>query len=124
MGDPSAYVTAKVASAIGGLFGGMSMMSFIKPRTISEAFARGGISTGTAIIFATPLLITLNLPTNWEMQLMAGGSVGFVAYSLLGAIANFFARNREDDIVDLANKVRGTTPNRSPNRSSKRGKRR
>lgn len=112
MGDPSTYVTAKIASAIGGLFGGMSMMSFIKPRTISEAFARGGISTGAAIIFATPLLIALSLPTNWEMQLMAGGTVGFVAYSILGAVANFFSRNKDDDIVDLANKVRGTTPNR------------
>lgn len=112
MGDPTTYVTAKIASAIGGLFGGMSMMSFIKPRTISEAFARGGISTGAAIIFATPLLTTLNLSSNWEMQLMAGGTVGFVAYSILGAVANFFSKNREDDIVDLANKVRGTTPNR------------
>jgi len=112
MGDPSTYVTAKIASAIGGLFGGMSMMSFVKPRTIGEAFARGGISTGAAIIFATPLLVTFSLPTNWEMQLMAGGTVGFVAYSILGAVANFFAKNRDDDIVDLANKVRGTTPNR------------
>jgi len=106
MGDPGSYVTAKVASAIGGLFGGMSMMTFIKPRTISEAFARGGVSTGSAIIFATPILTTLSLPTNWEMQLMSGGIIGFIAYSVLGAVARFFDKNKEDDIVELANKVR------------------
>lgn len=120
MGDPSSYVTAKIASAIGGLFGGMSIMTFIKPRTISEAFARGGISTGAAIIFATPVLTALSLPTNWEMQLMSGGIIGFLAYSILGATARFLVKNQEDDIVELAQKVRGNNNDKKPRRGRRR----
>lgn len=123
MGDPSSYVTAKVASAIGGLFGGMSIMTFIKPRTIGEAFARGGISTGAAIIFATPVITALNLPPNWEMQLMAGGVIGFLAYSVLGATARFLVKNQNDDIVELAQKVRGNNSS-TPVRKTRRGRRR
>lgn len=122
MGDPGSYVTAKVASAIGGLFGGMSMMTFIRPTTISEAFARGGVSTGSAIIFATPALTALSLPTNWEMQLMSGGIIGFTAYSILGAVARFFAKNKNDDIVELAQKVRGTSTSTKTNKK-RRGRR-
>lgn len=110
MGDPGSYITAKIASAIGGLLGGMSIMTFIKPRTISEAFARGGVSTGAAIIFATPVLTALSLPTHWEMQLMSGGIIGFLAYSVLGAVARFLVKTQDDDIVEIAQKVRGNQP--------------
>lgn len=122
MGDPGSYVTAKIASAIGGLFGGMSIMTFIKPRSISEAFARGGISTGAAIIFATPVLTALNLPPNWEMQLMSGGVIGFLAYSVLGATARFLAKNQNDDIIELAQKVRGNSTTVA--KKTRRGRRR
>lgn len=122
MGDPGSYVTAKIASAIGGLLGGMSIMTFIRPRTISEAFARGGVSTGAAIIFATPVLTALSLPTNWEMQLMSGGIIGFLAYSVLGATARFLAKNQNDDIVELAHKVRGNST--STQKKTRRGRRR
>lgn len=106
MPDPSSYITAKVAAAIGGLLGGAGMMSFIKPNSIGEAFARGGVSTGTAIIFSNPVIVWLGAPDNWEMQLMAGGVIGFVAYSLLGAVANFFHKNKGDDIFELAAKAK------------------
>lgn len=106
MSDPSAYLTSKIASAVGGLFGGAGMMSFIKPRSVSEAFTRGGISTGSAIIFAAPSLKLLGLGGDWEMQLMAGAIIGFVAYSLLGAVANFFETNKHADIVELLKKAK------------------
>jgi hypothetical protein len=107
MSDPSQYLVVKIASAIGGFFGGAGMMSFIKPRSISEAFMRGAMSTGSAIIFADPVLRVVGLEVDWEMQLMSGGIVGFVAYSLLGAVANFFKQNEKTDIVTLVNKAKG-----------------
>lgn len=124
MGDPGSYITAKIASAIGGLFGGMSIMTFIKPRSISEAFARGGISTGAAIIFATPVLTAMNLPMNWEMQLMSGGVIGFLAYSVLGAVARFLIKTQNDDIVEIAQKVRGNgSYSERPDRRKTKGRR-
>lgn len=107
MSDPSQYIVTKIASAIGGFFGGAGMMSFIKPRTISEAFMRGAMSTGSAVIFADPVLRVAGLEVDWEMQLMSGGIVGFIAYSFLGAVANFFKQNEKADIVTLVNKAKG-----------------
>jgi hypothetical protein len=106
MADPTHYLTAKIASAIGGLIGGFGMMTFVRPKTISEAFTRGGVSTGAAIIFAGPLLSLMEIPANWEMQLMSGGIIGFLSYSLLGAVANFFRKNQEKDIFELADTAR------------------
>ena len=107
MADVTSYMTTKIASAIGGLFGGSAMMSFIKPTSIGEAFARGGVSTGSAIIFADPALVLIHLPTDWEMQMMSGGIIGFLAYSILGAVARFFDKNKDDDILTLVKKAKG-----------------
>lgn len=106
MTDPTAYVTAKIASAVGGFFGGASLMSFIRPQTIGEAFARGAISTGAAIIFAGPVLHLIDARTDWEWQMLAGAVVGFCAYSVMGAVANWMIKHRDLDIVEAVHKVR------------------
>lgn len=107
MADPSHYITAKIASAIGGFFGGAAMMTFIRPKTIGEAFIRGGVSTGSGIIFSDPLLRYIDFAINWENQLLTGAIVGFLAYSILGAVANFFQKNRDDDIFTFVKKAKG-----------------
>ena len=53
---PEPILLGKVSAAAGGLLGGLSMMAFIKPKTTFDAAIRGGISTGTGIIFSSPLL--------------------------------------------------------------------
>lgn len=109
MTDPSTgFLTHKIASMIGGLFGGAVILTFIRPKTIGEAFTRGGISAGSAIIFGIPLLETLNLSTTWEYQLMAGFCVGFVAYSILGMVANFLAKNQHKDVVEVVKEIKGS----------------
>ncbi len=111
MAEPAAgYVITKIASGIGGMFGGLAMMSFIKPKTILDGVIRGGVSTGSAIIFATPALEILSMDKNdWEMQLASGMVCGFVAWSLLGMVARFFikAEQRNEDIVDVVKRTRG-----------------
>lgn len=107
MSDPVSYIATKLASAVGGFFGGAAIMTFIKPKTITEAFVRGAISTGSAIIFADPLLETFSIQSNLNFQLAAGAIVGFIAYSVLGAVANFFKKNEKDDIVSLVKKAKG-----------------
>jgi len=52
-------------------------------------------------------LRVVGIASDWEMQLMSGGVVGFLAYSLLGAVANFFKQNEKADIVTLVNKAKG-----------------
>lgn len=106
MADPSSYITAKIASMIGGLFGGFAILTFIKPKTISEAFMRGGMSVGSAIVFAEPLLTLLKIVDNWETQLMSGFVVGFLAYTVLGMIANFLLQNQHKNIIEVVRDVK------------------
>jgi hypothetical protein len=108
MSDPTSYISAKIASMIGGLIGGSVILTFIRPRTIGEAFIRGGTSAGSSIIFSTPLLRFFELPLDWETQLMAGFCVGFVSYSVLGLIANFFIKTQNSTIIEVISDVKDT----------------
>lgn len=106
VGDPTGYFSAKIASMIGGFFGGATILTFIRPKTIGEAFVRGGVSVGSAMIFSAPLLKALEMPLDWETQAMAGFCVGFLSYSVLGMIANFLVKNQDRTIVDAVNDIR------------------
>jgi hypothetical protein len=106
MTDPSGYITAKLAAMIGGFIGGSTILTFIRPKTIGEAFMRGGTSVGSSMIFSTPLLHALGWPTDWETQLMAGFCIGFVSYSILGMVANFFIKKKDNDIVEVVTDLR------------------
>lgn len=107
MAEPISYISAKIASMIGGFLGGAAILTFIRPQTIGEAFIRGGVSVGSATIFSTPLLDLINMNPNWENQAMAGFIVGFVAYGVLGMVANFLMKNQHKDIVEVVKDVKG-----------------
>lgn len=106
MSDPASYIATKLASMIGGLLGGSAILTFIRPKTIGEAFMRGGTSVGSAMIFSTPLLNAFGWPLDWETQLMAGFCIGFISYSVLGMIANFFIKRKNDDIVEVVSDIK------------------
>lgn len=126
MSDPTGFFTTKIASMIGGLFGGAAILTFIRPKTIGEAFTRGGISAGSAIIFGVPILESMSMSITWEYQLMAGFCVGFVAYSILGMVANFLDKNKNNDIVEVVNDIKTVVtskPESGPSTDQKRGRR-
>ena len=106
MGDPGSYITAKVASMIGGFFGGAAILTFIRPKTVGEAFVRGSVSTGSAMIFAVPALNWIQWDNNWESQMMAGFIIGFCSYSVLGMVANFLKKNQDKDIVEAVKEIK------------------
>lgn len=100
------YLIAKIASMIGGFFGGGAILTFIRPKTVGEAFMRGGLSVGSAMIFAVPLLNWAGLDNNWETQLMTGFVIGFLSYSILGMIANFLIKNQNKDIIETIKEIK------------------
>jgi hypothetical protein len=101
--EPILYASAKVFSGIGGLMGGFSLLAFVKPKGVVDAVLHGGVSTGCAIIFAGPVIRYFNaLPDDWEFQMMAGFLIGFCAWFLMSAIANFFIKNEGKDILEVA----------------------
>lgn len=100
------YLTAKLASIIGGLLGGGAILTFIKPKTIGEAFIRGGVSVGSSAIFTSPVINWIKLADTWENQVMIGFMIGFVAYSVLGMVANFLIKNQDKDIVEAVKDIK------------------
>lgn len=106
MAEPLTYISTKLASMIGGFLGGAAILTFIRPQSIGEAFMRGGVSVGSAIIFSTPLIEFVDLKQTWENQAMAGFCVGFIAYSVLGMVANFLAKNQSKDIVQVVKEIK------------------
>lgn len=100
------YLITKIASMVGGFFGGAAILTFIKPQSIGEAFIRGGLSVGSAMIFATPILNFMKIANNWETQLMSGFVIGFLAYSILGMVANFLIKNHNKDIVEAVKELK------------------
>ena len=115
------FIGAKIASALGGLFGGLAVMAYMKPISILDATIRGGISTGTAIIGSTLLMDAMSWPDMVEYYAIAGAVIGFSAWSVLGACARVFikveknkldaievvsAMNNLDEAIKPAAKVR------------------
>lgn len=106
MSEPISYISAKVAAMVGGFLGGAAILTFIRPKSISEAFIRGGVSVGSATIFSSPILDIINIDPNWENQSMAGFIVGFIAYGVLGMVANFLLKYQNKDIVEVVKEIK------------------
>jgi hypothetical protein len=106
--EAAGYVAAKTASAAGGLFGGLTMFAFMKPKTILDATIRGGVCTGAAIIFA-PIICDWLETTHTVEHLLAGGAVlGFLTWGVLSMTARFFikAEASNTDIVEAAKELK------------------
>ncbi len=102
------YVAAKSASAAGGLFGGLTMFAFMKPKTVLDATIRGGVCTGSAIIFAPILCEWVDTKLTPEHLLGAGAFIGFIAWGVLSMTARFFikAEANNTDIVEAAKEIK------------------
>ena len=103
-----AYLLAKAASALGGLLGGLTMMAYIRPISITDAALRGGISTGTGIIFSQPIIEWLNVTNSLEFLTLFGFIIGFLSWSVLALVARFFkkAEKEEKDIIDVVRDIK------------------
>tara|TARA_R110000868_G_scaffold188502_1_gene431229 strand:+ start:135 stop:458 length:324 start_codon:yes stop_codon:yes gene_type:complete len=106
MNELTTVLSSKIAALIGGLFGGAAILTFIRPKTVGEAFLRGSLSTGSAMIFSNPMLHYMGLNSDWETQLMSGFIIGFVAYSILGMTANFLIKNQNKDIIEAVKDIK------------------
>lgn len=118
--EPIIYASAKVFSGVGGMTGGFSLMAFIKPKGVWDAAIHGGVSTFAGVVFSGPVLKYFEVaPNDWEFQMMAGFVIGFCAWFIMSAIANFFIKNEGKDILTVAQEVKSRTSKPAP---KKRGK--
>lgn len=102
------YVVAKSASAVGGLFGGLTMFAFMKPKTVLDATIRGGVCTGSAIIFSPIICDFLEARQTVDHLLASGAVTGFLAWGVLSMTARFFikAETANKDIVEAVQEIK------------------
>ena len=85
------WIGAKISSFIGGILGGLSILSYIPPKDTKEAFMRGGVSVGFALMFAQPILLSIGLeikPSDlWVYELGISFLCGFIGYSVMNWVA-------------------------------------
>lgn len=98
----SAFLMHKIISGIGGLLGGLALFAFWRPLNMLDACIRSGISTGSAIIFAVPVLEFFELSLNMHMILVASAVIGFFSWSILSMIARSLKKyeREEKNIID------------------------
>ena len=112
--EPIVYASAKIFSGIGGMTGGFSLMAFIKPKGVWDAAIHGSVSTFAGVVFSGPVLKYFEIsPNDWEFQMMAGFIIGFVAWFVMSAVANFFKQNEGKDILSVAQQTRSRLGNSS-----------
>ena len=104
------WIGAKISSFIGGILGGLSILSYIPPKDTKEAFMRGGVSVGFALMFAQPILLSIGLeikPSDlWMYELGISFLCGFIGYSVMNWVANFLAKNQNKDIMEVGRELK------------------
>jgi hypothetical protein len=104
------WISAKISSFIGGILGGLSILSYIPPKDTKEAFMRGGVSVGFALMFAQPILLQIGLEVQpnelWMYELGIAFLCGFVGYSVMNWVANFLAKNQNKDIMEIGREIK------------------
>ena len=101
---------SQISSFIGGILGGLSILSYIPPKDTKEAFMRGGVSVGFALMFAQPILLSIGLeikPSDlWMYELGISFLCGFIGYSVMNWVANFLAKNQNKDIMEVGRELK------------------
>lgn len=98
--------TYKIADFIGGFFGGLTMLTFIKPKSIKDAIIRSFVSTGCAYVFTDPVLTYLNIKNSIDYNILISVLIGFSSFSILGSVAKFFEKNKNKDILGMVDMLR------------------
>ena len=96
----------KVLSSTGGFLGGSSMLLYMRPANIGDAVRRCVVSVVAAAMLTGPVADKLFDQTGSEILMGVGFGIGFVAWSLLGAVAKFFEVRQGQDIVQMAKAVK------------------
>lgn len=123
----SGWLVEKLAPAIGGLFGGLSLAMFWTPEklrekgTIASVFIAGGISAMAGFSFTGMLASYLGISGD-KIDVVIGLAwlLGLCSVAVMNWIANFMSKREHLDIVEVANEVSKTRQRIQSNSPRKR----
>ena len=128
------WLVGKLAPAIGGLFGGLSLAMFWTPEklrekgTVASVFIAGGISAMAGFSFTGGFATYLGISGDKiDMVIGLAWFLGLCSVATMNWIANFMSKREHMDIAEVAeeiNKTRqriqgGTPRKRAPVRSKR-----
>lgn len=98
-------LSVKVLSAVGGFLGGTSMLMYMRPVDMTDAIRRMVISVLSAVMLTGLAAKEMFSVTGPEIIMGTAFCIGFIAWSLLGAVAKFFEGRQNQDIVQMMKAV-------------------
>lgn len=101
----TAVSSAHLISTIGGFLGGASLLAFMKPNSVKDGINRIVVSTASGAMLAPVIAVKIfdqNADNDSQIVMGCAFAVGFVAWNILGAIAQFFKARQGQDIVTMA----------------------
>jgi hypothetical protein len=112
----SGYAASKVAFILGGFIGGLMLSPFWQPAVLREkgrlmaAAATGGIAVGSSFVLGGMVARAAGLNGNdIDVALSIGAGIGITAVFALNAVANWFRKKENADIMEVAAEVRSMT---------------
>ena len=106
------WLVGKLAPAIGGLFGGLSLAMFWTPEklrekgTVASVFIAGGISAMAGFSFTGGVAAYLGIAGD-KIDVVIGLAwlLGLCSVAVMNWIANFMSKRENMDIVEVASEI-------------------
>lgn len=95
-------------SFTGGFLGGLSMIVYMRPTSITDGIRRLLISTVASVLLSEFVAEKLFGAKDPELVMAAAFLIGFVAWNVLGAFARFFENRQGDDIIGMLRSAKET----------------
>jgi hypothetical protein len=92
----------------GGLLGGISMLVYMRANGVADGLRRILISSVSSGLLASTMASKIFGSEAPELVAACAFVLGFVAWNLLGAIAQFFENRKGDDIMSMLKTYKDT----------------
>lgn len=109
------WLIGKLAPALGGLFGGLSLAMFWTPEKLREkgkvasVFIAGGISAMAGFSFTGVVAMWLGVPPDkLDMVIGLAWFLGLSSIAIMNWLANYMAKREHMDIGEVAEDMRAT----------------
>ena len=110
---PDGFLIEKLAPAIGGLFGGLSLAMFWTPEKLQEkgknaaVFIAGGISAMAGFAFTGIAADRLGVSSEkLDMLIGLAWVLGLLSVAVLNWVSNYMVKKEHMDIQEIANEIK------------------